>query len=243
MIYRTLIFGLAICFNCHAQRTFTGNLDKWDNPEANVLMIVSPNDATTIGSVDESGQFNIELTDALVAESKRAEQTQNVNSSGMQVSTMSLKKAFSSSDSTSLTVKNGSQIPTTLTFMGTIPLGNFEQKKMYGGMMASNSRAFAEAFSFYGRKDAKKGYTLNWYYLEEPASVKGTCNSRFNPQGEEMFDKSIVYKLDFKQGWNLIRTSLEETYTDEEGKTHASKWRYTTIDAIPDDTEYVFLAK
>lgn len=53
-----------------------------------------------------------------------------------------------------------------------------------------------------------------------------------------MFDRSIVYELDFKQSWNLVKMSLEEIDTDKNGKTQLSKWTYTTTLKIPDHAYY-----
>jgi|GEM_PF-2663553 hypothetical protein len=225
--------------SCKAQEKVTGTLPGWENGTADVIMgFTKP---FVIGSVNESGEFEIPLTDDILAKTKEGMEAHNSSSSSGKFGLNSLKKAFSCSDDSALTVIGGDQQPVTLTTFGAISIGSMEKKKMYGSMMTANSRAFAEAFQSYGEKDAVKGFYMNWYFVEQPASVEGTCPVKaYALNQKDLYDKKLVYQLDFKKGWNAVKISLDEIYTDSDGKTYASKWTYQTVDEMPKETEFVY---
>jgi hypothetical protein len=242
MRYNLFIVAILIgFFNCSAQEAISGKLSSWEHGPADVIMMMT-GEPFAIGTVDESGDFNIPLKDDILEKTKKAMAAQNESSSGGRFTSNPLNVAFSCDKGESLKIENGDQVPTTLATMGGFTVASLEKKKMFGSFMIASSEEFAEAFSSYGQKDALPGYYLNWYYLEEPASIKGTCAlNEFSVSGKDKYQISTTYKLQFKKGWNLVKVSVNDTYTHSEGKVYSSKFSYNTIKEMPKDVQYVFL--
>lgn len=234
-----ITFTFTICSYSMAQETLTGTLSSWNQGKADIIMGMT-GEPFAIGTLDESGVFSIPLTDDILVKTKKAMAEYNSGSSGGQFRLNTLEKAFSCWGGDSLKVENGDQHATTLATMGTMQIADLEQKKMYGDFMATNSEAFANYFTSFGQLDAVKGFYLNWYYLEEPASIKGQCaDETYARNQKDSYQEIKAYNFNFKKGWNIVKSSVEETYTDSDGKTYASKWTYRTIDEVPEETQYI----
>ena len=234
-----LVFTFAISSFSKAQETLTGSLTSWNKGQADIIMGMV-GEPFAIGSVNESGVFSIPLKDDILVKTKKAMEEYNSSSSGGKFSLNTLEKAFSCWGGDSLEVENGDQHATTLATMGTMQIADLEQKKMYGDFMAASSEEFANYFTSFGQLDAVKGYYLNWYYIEEPASIKGQCAvEAYARNQKDSYQEIKAYDFNFKKGWNIVKSSVDETFTDSDGKTYASKWTYRTIDRMPDETKFV----
>jgi len=238
LIILTLV--LTSSLSCKAQQKLTGTLQSWDHGKAD-LIISAFGEPFILGSIEESGIFTIPLTDDIPNKTKKAMEAYNERSSGGRFGVSTVKRAFSCSTGDSLEVVNGEQKPTTLTSMGGIMIGSLEQQKLYGNFMAADSRPFAEAYRTFRKKDVVKGFFLDWYYLEEPASLRGTCAIKaYALNQKDNYQKTLAYDLNFKKGWNIVKISLDETYTDSDSKSYAAKWSYRTVREMPKETQFIF---
>ena len=234
-----ITFTFTICSYTMAQEKLTGTLSSWDKGKANIIMGMT-GEPFAIGTLDESGTFSIPLTDDILVKTKKAMEEYNKSTSGGQFRLNTIEKAFSCWGGDSLEVENGDQHATTLATMGTMQIADLEQKKMYGDFMAASSEEFANYFTSFGQLDAVKGFYLNWYYLEEPASINGQCAvETYARNQKDSYQEIKAYDLDFKKGWNIVKSCVDETFADSDGKTYTSKWTYRTIDEMPAETQFI----
>lgn len=244
MKFFTLVFIIFGSTTCISQQIITGTIDNWNNEETNVLMMTSFDEAETIGSIDSLGTFKIEMDGSIVEKIRQTKNEQpEENASGWKKHIPTIKETFGCNNNDSLKITNGSITFHKFTFfMGSLALGNFEEKKMYGSFSAASSRAFLDAYTSLDKRNAEVGYILDWYYVDEPASIIGTCTVKFLLPGESV-QKTEIKNLEFKTGWNMVKISSNEIYTDKEGKTYTTKWTYETIDSFPEDVQFVYSGK
>jgi len=236
----TILFIVSL--NCKAQNKVAGTLPAWDKGNADIIMGMA--ELFSVGTVHGNGEFAIALTNDVLEKTKKSMEAYNSASSGGCLKLNTLKRVFRCYEEDVLTVTNGDQQAVTLATMGAIGIANLDQNEMHGNFMSANSRAFAEAFQSFGQKDAVKGFYLNWYLLEAPASVKGTCNTTtYALNQKDSYEQISTYDLKFKDGWNLVKISLVETYTDADGKTYGSSWTYRTINDMPEETQFIFFGE
>jgi len=224
-----------------AQEVFTGTLESWDMGKGDI--VTGMREFMVIGSVDEEGVFTIPLDDDYLEKVKELIQKTNENSD-WKASLMSIQRAYGNCRDGDVELTNGEQPLMALSTMNTFMIGDLEKDKGYGHFMVASSPEFAESVASFGQKDAVKGYVLDWYYLEEPSTVEGTCTIKTVAQNQEgVYNKKTVYDLNFEKGWNLVKYEYAKLYEDSEGKVYPAEIKYETIDEIPEDVQYPFFAE
>ena len=97
-------FFILFAFYLHSQTAITGNIKEWNNPAADIL--AGMNQPITIGSIDDKGDFIIELNKELVQSILSDIDGFNENSDEWKSSLNSIDKAFSCHSET-VTISNG----------------------------------------------------------------------------------------------------------------------------------------
>jgi len=91
-----------------------------------------------------------------------------------------------------------------------------------------------------------EGYRLYWVYVKEACTAKlrkeFKQNTIFNGEAEKIVDQSIEYDLNFKPGWNLIKTEIIGNY-EVGGRTFFKDKIHTVAPAMPTDARYYFRSK
>ncbi|MDL5512669.1 hypothetical protein QSE00_12640 [Arenibacter sp. M-2] len=93
-----------------------------------------------------------------------------------------------------------------------------------------------------------EGYLISWAYLEEAASMKGTekTKNKVRRDGTNTLEveNTVVYDLDFKPGWNFIKTEVIGKYdlVHERGLNASwfKKHHHRVVSEIPEDAAYYF---
>lgn len=232
----TLIIILSLT-SCSAQ-IFTGTLDKWEQKKAEVVTgLMKPK---VIGTIDENGNFNISLPENYLEAKQKKIEEENSNSENWNSSLLTVKQVFNCYGD-SLQVTNGDQYLTTLGTMSVFDLVNMKEKKKYGFFLAASSKTFAEAYASFGQKNAKQGFVVDYYYVSEPAMVKGTCLTvKYTGNNDENFEKKTDYNLNFKKGWNIVKYKIEEVYKSSSGKTYAKNISYSTCPEFPKNIVFAY---
>jgi hypothetical protein len=117
---------------------------------------------------------------------------------------------------------------------------------MYGYVMMTSSREFAEVLMSYGQENAVKGYVLDWYYFEDDVSVTGSCDIEsytMTQKEEDVYVQKTNYDLQLKKGWNIVKYEYADLYEDSSGKIYPKVINYETIDAIPEETGFYFFSE
>ncbi len=92
-----------------------------------------------------------------------------------------------------------------------------------------------------------EGYMLSWAYVEEACGLKVNENWKgdLSNTGTPLIIKTnVTYNLNFKSGWNLVKTEVIGKYefpnAPEEDRSRYKKHEHTMVIAIPKDASYFF---
>jgi len=88
-----------------------------------------------------------------------------------------------------------------------------------------------------------EGYRLYWVYVEDSCTAQlkkeFKQNRVFNGEAERIVDQSIVYDLNFKPGWNLIKTEVRGNYQVGNRAFFKDKI-HSVVSGMPSDARYYF---
>ncbi|MDM9630044.1 hypothetical protein [Robiginitalea aurantiaca] len=232
-----LIFSGGIMF---AQEAISGQIADWSNGNGDVIGgLRAP---VILGSVASDGTFAIPLNaDYLSVVKKQLEASKKESSSDFSTSLIKLDRAFGCS-SENMEFTDTDQPVSALSTLGMFALGDMEQERLFGYLIAASSDEFAKSIKNIMSNEFKTGYFVDWYYVAKPASIKGSCTfESYAINQEEMYSNTQEYDLEFRAGWNIIKYEIEAVFEDRDGKTYPSRERYTVLDELPRDMKYVFL--
>ncbi|MFZ0489781.1 MAG: hypothetical protein WAM00_06035 [Salegentibacter sp.] len=219
-----------------AQTTITGKIEAYPGEKADVLGRIV---YEKLGTIDQNGAFSINLDKEYFEKIRDTMKIASQNSGGS-MRLPSLNDTFACATN-SLKANNSDQIYLQLLNFDGLILANMEEKKMYGHLKAVSSNQFAQSHVFRYQNEAKKGYMVDWYYFPEPASLVGTCSTQKITDNGENYQQESHINLNFKQGWNLVKYEVEDTYTSKNGKKYIKELSYTTLNNLPEDVKYLFV--
>lgn len=238
------VFTLAVLFisgmTVLAQEAINGTMPDWAMGECEVIGGIR--EPVILGSVASDGNFSIPLkADYLTEVKMRMEASQKEATSGFTSSLLNLDRAFGCS-SGDVEFENANQPVSGISTLGMFALGNMEEQKLYGYLMTASSDDFAVGIRNMMSFEFKPGYFVDWYFVEEAGSIKGSCAMEgYARNGEEMYTNTQQYDLEFQPGWNIVKYEIETVFEDRDGKTYPEKERYTTLDKVPAEIKYVFI--
>lgn len=221
-----------------AQGAITGNIPDWPNGSGEVaLVMMGP--PVLLGTFDEQGRLEIPLPPDFLAQAQKQIEEANAAASGGWEASLPILGDRYSCPGGALEVTGGDQPISGFPAMGSFDLLSMEKEERYGYLMAASSRDFAEGMEPY---NFKPGYFLEWHFVEEPASVKGSCSSdAYAMNAEELYTATMEYDLDFIKGWNIVKYEILEVFTDREGNSYPMKEKYTALGEMPADVQFIFM--
>lgn len=243
-LFVTLIFSFFMFNISLAQSTIDGKLKGYDQGTAQI--ITGMRQPIVIGTVKKNGKFSITLDDNYLNKVKASVAAENSDDDQWTTSLMTLDRAFGNCNDGDIKIENGDQTVIKLSVFNTFGVMDMDEKTNYGFIMVVNSKEFARTISGYEPGTDKKGYMLDWYYFEEPATVKGSCTVKtytLSQKEEDIYNVTTTYDLELKAGWNLVKFGYSEIHTDPEGKNYVSEKIYTTLDKIPAEVEYLYFSE
>ena len=93
-----------------------------------------------------------------------------------------------------------------------------------------------------------EGYLISWVYLDKAASMKGTekTKNKVRRDGTNTVEaeNTVVYDLDYKPGWNFVKTEVIGKYDLEHERNLNASWfkrhEHRVISKVPKDASYYF---
>ncbi|PRX44481.1 hypothetical protein [Salegentibacter salegens] len=243
---KALTISLFTCFlfsfNAISQNTIEANVENWEYGTAKIGVLDFISGSTQkFGSIDKNGNLSIELQPNFLQKMKeQMEKEQEKSPEGWKASLKTVSKTFSCF-SGDLTYKNGdtnlSSLPKQLVVFK-------NEKEILGILMPASNKAIADFFFSNSEENSTTGKYLEWTYLDEPATVKGTCNTTTFTQAEnESFKAAKTYSLDLKKGWNLIEYHITEVFEDSTGQIYPKTTEIQLIKNIPSEINWYFSAE
>lgn len=223
-----------------AQEAISGNIPDWSLGEGEVIGgFRAP---VIMGSVGSDGTFSIPLKENYLKELEMQIKAENAEPSADWSSALiTLGRAFGC-NSENLKSENADQPVSGVSTLGMFALGNMEEKKLYGYLLAASSENFAKSIKNLMNNEFKTGYFVDWYYVEKPATIKGTCSMEsYAINQEEMYTSTQEYDLEFQPGWNMVKYEIETVFEDRDGKSYPQNERYTTLTKVPADMKFIFM--
>lgn len=236
----TLMAAALVGNAIYSQGAITGTIPNWSNGSGEVaLVMMGP--PKVLGTFDDQGRLEIPLPPDFLAQSiKEVEEANASASGGWKASLPTVAERYACSQGEWDINTSGADQPISgFPAMGGFDLVSMEREERLGYLMAASSREFAEGMEPY---NFKPGYFLEWHFVEEPASVKGSCSSdAYAMNVEELYTATMEYDLDFKKGWNIVKYEILEVFTDREGNSYPMKEKYTVLDEMPADVQFIYL--
>ena len=235
----TLVLLLLFSVTLNAQEAVSGTIPGWTLGKGEV--VTGLREPIVVGSVDEEGTFVIPLRPDFMETLKiQVDSDDPEKSGGWKSSLLSLRQVFSCYGE-KLEVGNGNQPVTTMSSMGVFNLVNMSEKRRLGYLIASSSQDFARGLMDMGAFAFKKGYFLDWIYIDESGSVSGSCSTEsYAVNQEEKYSRTTHYNISMKPGWNLVKYEILDLFSDRDGKTYPSEERFVSLEELPPDMEYIF---
>ncbi len=235
----------AIFFAIHlgaAQEAIQGVIPDWNFGAGDV--ITGFQEPRKIGAVSAEGKFTIPLTPNFIEKRKKEiEENRPISSADKTSPFMDLDRVFRRRGGT-ITLENAIQPVGTLSNIGVYGVGDMEGQKLFGVMMAAGPEAFAEAVMNMTAMKFTPGFIIDWYYVDEAATIKGvTTEESLAVNQTETFTSSMEYNLEFQPGWNMVKYEILSVFQDSTGRTYPMEERYTSLTSFPENFEFVFIPK
>jgi hypothetical protein len=225
----------------YAQNSIQGTVANWSNGEVPLLFddYVSP-EKITMGTITSDGNITIPLDDNYLSKMKEAAaKAKEKAPQGWEMKFNTVESSFGCSDEgiayeNAATIFSGLPDLEAVSKDGTTP---------YGYLYCTNNPQLSTWLYNYGQGNIAKGYYLRWFFAEDNASVKGSCNMpTYTGNDDENYMDTTIYDLQLKKGWNIIKYAITETFTSQTGKITPAKTEITKIDAVPADAQWLLLS-
>ena len=242
---------------CNAQNSITGTVANYQNGKGLITFsdMISRGDQIVLGNIEKDGIFNIPLDENYLTSIKeKAKNAQKTAPSGWQMKFKTVAATYGCDfDNTNIEyLDDGTE---KITFAGStkkneivhkngeaivigMPDLNITDKEGKTGsvLYAVNHPEIAKWLYSYGQGNAVKGYYLQWFFVEDEASAKGECVvPTYTGIGDENYNQVTITNLELQKGWNIVKYSITEIFTNGNGKTTALKTEITTIAELPAD--------
>lgn len=183
-----------------------------------------------VGTIDANGKLTINLPEDIQTETK--------------VSNIANLVFYDIQDMTSLSSNNP-----TAGYFGKTTIQVLKNGVIIGNLTLGNSvRVTYNLTNQSTLTMGDEGYLISWVYLDEVASIKGievTKNTvRRDGTNTIEAENTVVYNLDYKPGWNLVKTEVIGKYDLEHERGLNASWfkkhEHTVIENVPSDAAYFF---
>ncbi|CDF80353.1 conserved hypothetical protein [Formosa agariphila KMM 3901] len=234
-----IVMFLVSSFTYDRQNIIKGDLKNWQNGEA--LIIFNDyilKEKIEMGTITSQGEITILLDDNYLANQKKAaDEAKEKTFQNWDMKFNTVKSTFEC-DTEAILFENAAVVIAALPELEVIGIDNTS----YGYLYCTNTLEIASWLSNFGQGNITKGYYLRWYFLEDNASVKGSCSMRtYTGNDDENYMDVKIYDLELQKGWNIVKYTITETFTSQFGKVTPSETKITRIDNVLADTQWILL--
>jgi hypothetical protein len=234
-----ILFTIAVLLNlgCYAQNSIIGTIENYTIGEGVLSSYdIISREKVEIGKIDKDGNFNIPLdANYLSVIKEQAEKAKDKAPKGWEINFNTVATTFECFGG-ELIYNNGEAIITGIPYPEVAGKSGNELSVLY----AVSDPEIAKWLYSYGQKNIVKGYYLQWFFIEDSASAKGECIfQRYTGNDDENFNEVTITDLEFQKGWNIIKYTITDVFTDLNGNTLPSKTVITNITKLPNDLKWI----
>lgn len=216
-----------------------GSIENWETDALHEIA-TGTKAPIAIGRISYSGKVFLQLDESVILniEKEAADISKEFNeshASGLNMSTNTMASVFPHCKDSILNDLKDQRIEP-LGRRGNYIVMDSKTEKATGLIRFVSSPEFGTAYFDNYYDDLMPGYHLEWYYVEEPVSIIGSCAGpgyEYEPNKYE--PTKNVYDLNFLPGWNLVVIEVATIITDINGKTYPLEMRYKTVEEVPSD--------
>lgn len=228
--------GLWLLASC-SPKLYQGKLNQWPDKEQ-AQIVLNSFDPIVVGKVTPAGEFQFDLTQATADSLKAMYEAEANKEDGIRVVSQTVEEAYFCTDGTA-TIVNGDIPLMKATRAGAFYIANMQEEKLYGQLRVASDSAFNDTYFEFGKKDFVPGYYIDYFYVHEDASVVGTCVSKtYKMDMKSTVDVIHDYRINLKQGWNMVKIEVVETYQDGDF-IRPLKYVMETVTSFPEDAKYI----
>ncbi|MGX1024206.1 hypothetical protein [Psychroflexus sp. MBR-150] len=238
-INHTIVVAISVLFSmtCQAQEAISGSISNYTGGEKLIAFYdMISKETMEIGTIDEEGNFSIPLDENYLKTIKlKAENAKAKAPEGWEIEFKTVATTFECSG-LMVEYENGEALVVGMPDLE-VKAKNAEWDESV--MYAVSNPEIANWLYSYGEKNSAKGYYLQWFFVEEPASAKAECLWQTSVSTGETYNNKTIINLELQKGWNIIKYNIAEVFTDANGKITPSKTEISRIDRIPDNIQWV----
>ena len=266
MTLKNSIALLLIGLVSYGQNSIKGNVENWSKEEATVTENnFWTGDKKTLSTIDKAGNFIIPLDpDYFNTVKKRMEEEEKDIPRGGEIKYHRVNTVFECSSESfgnknitekvndSLSVihypryneNNKTTFTNAETIVSKLPLLYLTDKNGNSNSLlyAASNPELAKWSYWLHSGDVKKGYCLEWIFVDNNATVKGACVIPTFSDGEVDITNTNITDLELKKGWNIIKYDITEVFTSPEGDSQPVMTKITVISEMPKDVKWYAVA-
>ncbi|WP_405226208.1 hypothetical protein [Lentisalinibacter sediminis] len=221
MIARSTLISITLLLTAtpSAQGEVVGSMDDWDQGAADIIII--QREPVAIGSISEDGTIELALPAKFTP-------------------TQPFGQIFSCSAGT---VQITNPEATYVATPNSLVIADLAAKKMLAPLTPADSEETARAAPDMFTGDTPTGTLYQWMYFSAPAALDGECvtATTYETESGASISRRVVYDAEFDAGWNLMAVEIAEVAKPVSmDRTIATLTRYRTIEALPEDTVWVY---
>ena len=237
-----MVLTLFLCPILYAQNTIQGTIANWSNGEVPLVFndYISK-EKTTMGSIAANGKLVIPLDENFLSYLQAAAlKAKEKAPKGWEMKFNTVESMFGCSDQ-GVIYTNANSI---LSGLPDLEALSKDEAISYGYLYCTNNAKLSAWLYNYGQGNSAKGYYLRWFFAENNASAKGSCNMpTYTGNDDENYIDSTIYDVELTKGWNIIKYEIVETFTGKSKKVVPSKTKITRVDKIPADAKWLLLSE
>lgn len=191
------------------------------------------------GEIKASGEFQISFPKDFSTRTDSLMNAFNQTSQSYQMSRQSVAQYFINQGSDSLKTGNtDAKISLAGGSYGFQLIG--KQGDTLGSIYPMSSRQYLYNLFTEDIENLVPGYHLAFMHVDTTASVAGSY-SQLNYTEKDSYDIDMKYDVELTEGWNIVKHIMDTVQLDK--KAYPKRFMTKTIDSIPTDLEWIFVAK
>lgn len=93
----------------------------------------------------------------------------------------------------------------------------------------------------HGQGSAVEGSWYQYVNVSQAAKLEAECKlPMYTGEGEDNFEQTTVYAVQFQPDWNLMRNEVTELRAGPSGKKYPKQIRVTVSEGVPEDAQWLF---
>ena len=239
IVYAFILIGFLISFSSCVSTSPNHLLTGWSG-EDEAQIVLPFQEPVIIGRVTSKGKTQLQLQKQHGEAVQQIIEEESGESKNIKLVIPTVAEQFVCGDNV-LQVEGGTTKLYKGTNNGSFYVVDLASETVFGTIRMASSKEFLQSYYSRGKQDFQKGYFINFYYVENNASVIGTCEQlSYTLDMKDQFTITYDYHINLKEGWNYVKTEILELYTDQNGVQRPLYIKQSTLNKLPENANFQF---